>query len=45
MNGPGTTMNRFLPGNRITLLRDGAQYFPALVRAIDGAQREVWLET
>jgi cardiolipin synthase len=45
MNGPGITMNRFLPGNRITLLRDGAQYFPALVRAIDDAQREVWLET
>ena len=45
MNGSGTTMNRFLPGNRITLLRDGAQYFPALMRAIDGAEREIWLET
>jgi len=45
MNGPGTIMNRFLPGNRITLLRDGAQYFPALVQAIDGAEREIWLET
>jgi cardiolipin synthase A/B len=45
MNGPGTAMNRFLPGNRITLLRDGAQYFPALVQAIDGAEREIWLET
>jgi cardiolipin synthase len=38
-------MNRFMPGNRITLLRDGAQYFPALVRAIDAAQDEVWLES
>ena len=45
MNGTGTAMNRFLPGNRITLLRDGAQYFPALVRAIDAAEREIWLET
>ncbi len=45
MNGSGTTMNRFLPGNRITLLRDGAQYFPALMHAIDGAEREIWLET
>lgn len=45
MNGSGTTMNRFLPGNRITLLRDGAEYFPALMRAIDGAEREIWLET
>ena len=28
-------MNRFLPGNRITLLRSGGEYFPALVAAID----------
>ena len=39
------TLNRFVPGNRIALLRNGAEYFPALERAIDGAQREVWLET
>ncbi len=45
MNGTGTTMNRFLPGNRIVLLRDGAEYFPALVRAIDGAAQEIWLES
>jgi len=38
-------MNRFIPGNRVVLLRDGAEYFPALVRAIDAAEREVWLET
>ena len=45
MNGTGTTMNRYLPGNRIVLLRDGAEYFPALMRAIDGAAQEVWLES
>ena len=38
-------MNRFRPGNRITLLRSGGEYFPALVGAIDRAEREVWLET
>jgi len=45
MNGQAAGMNRFLPGNRVTLLRDGAQYFPALVRAIDNAEREIWLES
>lgn len=38
-------MNRYSPGNRVTLLRSGGEYFPALVAAIDGAEREVWLET
>ena len=38
-------MNRFQPGNRIALLRNGSEYFPALVAAIDAAEREVWLET
>jgi cardiolipin synthase len=38
-------MNRFLPGNRVALLRSGGEYFPALVGAIDRALREVWLET
>src|ERR1700751_3230741 len=37
-------LNRFVSGNRILLLRNGAEYFPALEKAIDGAQREVWLE-
>jgi cardiolipin synthase len=36
---------RYRPGNRIRLLRNGAEYFPALERAIDGAEREVWLES
>lgn len=38
-------MNRFVGGNRITLLCSGSEYFPALVEAIDGAQSEIWLET
>ena len=38
-------MNRFTPGNEIVLLRSGAAFFPALVAAIDAAEREVWLET
>jgi len=41
----GSAMNRFVPGNRLLLLRDGAQYFPALVAAIEEAQREIWLES
>ena len=36
---------RFRPGNAITLLRSGAEYFPALEEAIHNAQREVHLET
>jgi cardiolipin synthase len=36
---------RYLDGNRLTLLRNGEQYFPALVAAIDGARVEVFLET
>src|SRR3981081_1780068 len=35
----------FLPGNRLTLLRSGLEYFPALEEAIRGARREVFLET
>ncbi len=38
-------MNRFMPGNAIGLLRNGTEYFPALISAIDGATGEVWLET
>ena len=34
-----------LPGNRITLLRSGAEYFPALEAAIRAARREVYLES
>ena len=36
---------RYVDGNRLTLLRNGEQYFPALVQALDGARDEVFLET
>jgi cardiolipin synthase len=35
----------FVGGNRLTLLRNGEQYFPALVAAIDAAKSEIFLET
>jgi len=35
----------YVEGNRLTLLRNGEQYFPALVEAIDVARDEVFLET
>lgn len=38
-------MTRFVDGNRITLLRNGADYFPALEAAIEQAVREIYLET
>ena len=37
-------MRRFTPGNRITLLKNGTEYFPALELAIGGAQRDIYLE-
>ncbi|HTQ77046.1 MAG TPA: cardiolipin synthase ClsB [Burkholderiales bacterium] len=38
-------MPDYVGGNRLTLLRNGGQYFPALVAAIDAARIEVFLET
>ncbi|HQR10657.1 MAG TPA: cardiolipin synthase ClsB [Casimicrobiaceae bacterium] len=38
-------MERFATGNSIRLLRNGAEYFPALCAAIDAARQEVWIET
>jgi cardiolipin synthase len=38
-------MIRFTPGNAIELLRSGGEFFPALIAAVDAAQREVWVET
>ncbi|MDR2839638.1 MAG: cardiolipin synthase ClsB [Azonexus sp.] len=35
----------YLPGNRLTLLNSGAEYFPALLAAIAGASREIFIET
>jgi cardiolipin synthase A/B len=36
---------QYVGGNRLTLLKNGEQYFPALVEAIDAAREEVFLET
>lgn len=36
---------RFLPGNRLTLLNSGAEFFPTLLTAINEAQHEVHLES
>ena len=36
---------RLLPGNRLHLLQSGAEYFPALIAAIDAARIEIHLET
>lgn len=38
-------MIKFLAGNQLTLLQNGAEYFPALEAAIDQAQHHVFLET
>jgi len=38
-------MARFIGGNRITLLRSGAEFFPALISECDAARREIHLET
>ena len=41
----GLRRPRIVPGNRITLLKNGTEFFPALVSAIDGATTEIRLET
>ena len=41
----GLAMNRYTAGNSVTLLRNGAEYFPALLEAFAVAEREIWLET
>lgn len=38
-------MTEFSPHNQITLLRNGTEYFPALVAAIDAARIEIHLQT
>lgn len=35
----------FVPGNQITLLQNGTDYFPAIEAAIDRASHEIYLET
>ena len=36
---------RFCDGNQITLLNSGREYFPALLATLEGARREIFLET
>lgn len=36
---------QLVPGNRLTLLQNGTEYFPALEAAIDRARREIFLES
>jgi cardiolipin synthase A/B len=36
---------QYIPGNRVTLLISGKDYFPALIAAIDNARRDVSFET
>jgi len=36
---------QLIGGNRLTLLRSGTEYFPALLAAIAGARHEIYLET
>lgn len=36
---------RYVGGNRLALLKNGEQYFPALAEAIDAAREEVFLES
>ncbi|HYN54444.1 MAG TPA: cardiolipin synthase ClsB [Methylotenera sp.] len=38
-------MTHFLGGNQIQLLRNGAEYFPALEAAIENAVNEIYLQT
>src|ERR1700690_2897030 len=35
----------FVSGNQLSLLQNGAMFFPALEAAIEGAQQEIFLET
>jgi cardiolipin synthase len=35
----------FVPGNRVTLLNSGGEYFPALLAEIETAQSEIFLES
>lgn len=41
----GTMSPDFLAGNRLSLLNSGRAYFPALLRAIREAEREIFLES
>ena len=38
-------LSRFIPGNQVTLLQNGEDYFPAIEAAFDRAKHEIYLET
>ena len=38
-------MTRIVPNNRIALLQNGEEYFPALEKALDRAEHEIFLES
>ncbi len=38
-------MTHFVGGNQLKLLRNGAEYFPALEAAIESAQHEIHLQS
>jgi len=40
-----SSVSRFIPGNRVTLLQNGEAYFPALEAAFDRAKHDIYLET
>lgn len=40
-----TDLSRLIPGNQVTLLRNGDAYFPAIEAAFDRAKHEIYLET
>src|SRR5664279_1418740 len=39
------SLSRFIPGNQVTLLHNGDDYFPAIEAAFDRARHEIYLET
>ncbi len=43
--GEDFKVEHFTTGNTIELLRNGAEFFPALTEAINAARQEIWLET
>lgn len=38
-------LSSFIPGNQLTLLKNGEAYFPAIEAAFDRARHEIYLET
>lgn len=39
------SLSRLIPGNQVTLLHNGDDYFPAIEAAFDRARQEIYLET